>query len=134
MNFFTKDTKTAFEAITAAQFIAFAPIVHISEQCNCKTRAYQVQGASLDLEEANQYGNRICCFSHSTRNPMSSAPVAIGHFIGGKAHTGSASRSQPVTNPATGVVTGHVALANSADVDAAVAAAQAAFRQLTVDS
>ena len=58
---------------------------------------------------------------------MSSAPVAIGHFIGGKAQTGTASRSQPVTNPATGVVTGHVALANSADVDAAVAAAQAAF-------
>jgi hypothetical protein len=27
MNFFTKDTKSAFEAITAAQFIAFAPIV-----------------------------------------------------------------------------------------------------------
>lgn len=27
MNFFTKDTKTAFEAISAAQFIAFAPIV-----------------------------------------------------------------------------------------------------------
>lgn len=27
MNFFTKDTKSAFEAITNAQFIAFAPIV-----------------------------------------------------------------------------------------------------------
>ena len=58
---------------------------------------------------------------------MSSAPVAIGHFIGGKAHTGSASRSQPVYNPATGAVTGHVALANVADIDTAVAAAQAAF-------
>ena len=58
---------------------------------------------------------------------MSSAPVAIGHYIGGKAHAGSAFRSQPVYNPATGEVTGHVALANSADVNAAVAAAQAAF-------
>ena len=58
---------------------------------------------------------------------MSSAPVAIGHFIGGKAHAGSASRSQPVYNPATGAVTGHVALANGADIDTAVAAAQAAF-------
>ncbi len=58
---------------------------------------------------------------------MSSAPVAIGHYIGGKAHTGSAGRSQPVYNPATGEVTGHVALANGADVNAAVAAAQAAF-------
>ena len=58
---------------------------------------------------------------------MSSAPVAIGHYIGGKAHTGSAGRSQPVYNPATGEVTGHVALAYGADVNAAVAAAQAAF-------
>ena len=58
---------------------------------------------------------------------MSSAPVAIGHFIGGKTHAGSASRSQPVYNPATGTVTGHVALANGADIDTAVAAAQAAF-------
>ena len=58
---------------------------------------------------------------------MSSAPVAIGHFIGGKAHAGSASRSQPVYNPATGAVTGHVALAIGADIDTAVAAAQAAF-------
>lgn len=27
MNFYTKDDKSAFEAITAAQFVAFAPIV-----------------------------------------------------------------------------------------------------------
>src|SRR2546427_9096915 len=36
-------------------------------------------------------------------------------------------REQDVTNPATGQVTGRVALASRADVDAAVAAAQAAF-------
>ena len=58
---------------------------------------------------------------------MSSAPVAISHFIGGKLHAGSASRSQPVYNPATGATTGHVALANGADINTAVAAAQAAF-------
>ena len=58
---------------------------------------------------------------------MSSAPIAIGHYIGGKAHPGTAGRSQNVFNPATGAVTGQVALANGADVDAAVAAAQAAF-------
>ncbi|MDX1329881.1 MAG: CoA-acylating methylmalonate-semialdehyde dehydrogenase [Burkholderiaceae bacterium] len=40
---------------------------------------------------------------------------------------GSSNRRQDVTNPATGAVTGSVCLANSADVDAAVAAAKAAF-------
>jgi malonate-semialdehyde dehydrogenase (acetylating)/methylmalonate-semialdehyde dehydrogenase len=51
----------------------------------------------------------------------------IAHYIAG-AHTASTSgRSQPVTNPATGQVTGSVALANVAEVDAAVASAQAAF-------
>ena len=51
----------------------------------------------------------------------------IGHYIGGQAAAGTSSRSQPVTNPATGAVTGSVALANSAEVAKAVAAAQAAF-------
>jgi malonate-semialdehyde dehydrogenase (acetylating) / methylmalonate-semialdehyde dehydrogenase len=54
----------------------------------------------------------------------------IDHFINGHAApsaAGAAGRHQPVTNPATGAVTGRVALASSADVDAAVAAAQAAF-------
>ncbi len=51
----------------------------------------------------------------------------IHHFIGGQRTPGAAGRAQDVFNPATGAVTGHVALANGADVDAAVAAAQAAF-------
>ncbi|RZL63826.1 MAG: CoA-acylating methylmalonate-semialdehyde dehydrogenase [Variovorax sp.] len=51
----------------------------------------------------------------------------IHHFIGGRVAAPSSSRTQEVTNPATGAVTGHVALADGADVDAAVAAAQAAF-------
>ncbi|WP_299511422.1 aldehyde dehydrogenase family protein, partial [uncultured Limnohabitans sp.] len=51
----------------------------------------------------------------------------IGHFIGGQVAAGTSGRSQPVTNPATGAVTGNVALANSAEVVKAVAAAQAAF-------
>ena len=51
----------------------------------------------------------------------------IPHFVNGQRTAGSAGRAQDVFNPATGVVTGQVALANSADVDAAVAAAQAAF-------
>ncbi len=58
---------------------------------------------------------------------MSLAPVAIGHYINGCAQSGVAARHQRVFNPATGAVTGHVALASSADVGVAVAAAQAAF-------
>ena len=51
----------------------------------------------------------------------------IPHFINGQRNAGGSARSQPVFNPATGAITGQVALASSADVDAAVAAAQAAF-------
>jgi len=53
--------------------------------------------------------------------------TAIPHVINGMATTGTSTRRQNVTNPATGAVTGSVCLANSADVDAAVAAAKAAF-------
>ena len=59
---------------------------------------------------------------------MSSTPTAIGHYIGGQAHPGTSGRSQSVYNPATGAVTGQVALANTSDVGTAVAAAQAAFQ------
>jgi malonate-semialdehyde dehydrogenase (acetylating)/methylmalonate-semialdehyde dehydrogenase len=60
---------------------------------------------------------------------MPSTPIAnaIGHYIGGQVHPGASGRTQNVFNPATGAVTGDVALANGAEVDAAVAAAQAAF-------
>jgi len=51
----------------------------------------------------------------------------IGHYIHGARLAGTSGRSQPVTNPATGAVTAQVALANTADVAQAVAAAQAAF-------
>ena len=54
-------------------------------------------------------------------------PVLLGHWTGGKAQPGTSARSQNVFNPATGEITGRVALANAAEVDAAVAAAQAAF-------
>jgi malonate-semialdehyde dehydrogenase (acetylating)/methylmalonate-semialdehyde dehydrogenase len=53
--------------------------------------------------------------------------ITIGHYLNGHAVTPSAGRSQQVFNPATGAVAGHVALGSSADVDAAVASAQAAF-------
>ncbi|PND39127.1 methylmalonate-semialdehyde dehydrogenase (CoA acylating) [Paucibacter aquatile] len=51
----------------------------------------------------------------------------VGHFINGRVHVTSAARSQPVYNPATGQVARQVQLACAADVEAAVAAAQAAF-------
>ena len=53
--------------------------------------------------------------------------VNIGHYIGGRAVAGTSGRTQDVFNPATGAVTGKVALASSAEVSAAVASAQAAF-------
>jgi len=53
--------------------------------------------------------------------------TAIAHFISGHQVLGSSARAQDVFNPATGAVTGRVNLANTQDVDQAVAAAQAAF-------
>ena len=53
--------------------------------------------------------------------------TTIGHYINGQVALPKAGRSQDVFNPATGAVTGKVLLASSADVDAAVASAQAAF-------
>ena len=59
---------------------------------------------------------------------MSNSNIAtIGHVINGQVTPGISNRRQDVTNPATGAVTGSVCLANSGDVDAAVAAAKAAF-------
>jgi malonate-semialdehyde dehydrogenase (acetylating)/methylmalonate-semialdehyde dehydrogenase len=54
-------------------------------------------------------------------------PKPIDHFIHGTLSAGTSPRRQDVYNPATGAVSGKVALANAADVDRAVAAAQAAF-------
>ncbi|WP_405177385.1 CoA-acylating methylmalonate-semialdehyde dehydrogenase [Nocardia sp. NBC_01377] len=51
----------------------------------------------------------------------------IAHWLDGKPFDGTSGRSAPVTNPATGVVTGRVALADAADVETVVAAAADAF-------
>ena len=53
--------------------------------------------------------------------------ATIQHYIAGAPAAGTSSRTQDVYNPATGAVTGQVSLAEVADVNAAVAAAQAAF-------
>ena len=51
----------------------------------------------------------------------------IQHFINGQRTRVSSARTQDVFNPATGAVTGQVMLGSRSDVDAAVAAAKAAF-------
>src|SRR5205823_1416574 len=49
------------------------------------------------------------------------------HWIGGRRVAGTSGRSGPVYNPATGTLTREVDFATSEEVDAAVAAAKAAF-------
>ncbi|MEU6612682.1 MULTISPECIES: CoA-acylating methylmalonate-semialdehyde dehydrogenase [Streptomyces] len=51
----------------------------------------------------------------------------VNHWIGGKTVEGTSGQYGPVTDPATGAVTTQVALASVAEVDAAVAAAKAAY-------
>jgi NAD-dependent aldehyde dehydrogenases len=50
----------------------------------------------------------------------------IGHYIGNKPVAGKSGRSGDVTNPATGEVTGKVAFASEAEIDAAVQIAKKA--------
>jgi malonate-semialdehyde dehydrogenase (acetylating)/methylmalonate-semialdehyde dehydrogenase len=53
--------------------------------------------------------------------------AALTHFIGGKRVEGASGRFGDVFNPATGAVASRVPLASASEVDAAVAAAKAAF-------
>ena len=53
--------------------------------------------------------------------------ASIDHWISGRRAAGTSGRAADVFNPATGTVTGRVALANAAEVDAAVKSAAAAF-------
>jgi malonate-semialdehyde dehydrogenase (acetylating) / methylmalonate-semialdehyde dehydrogenase len=55
------------------------------------------------------------------------ATTEVGHFINGRSVASASGRRQAVFNPATGAVARQVALASSDEVNAAVAAAQAAF-------
>ncbi|MDP9899417.1 CoA-acylating methylmalonate-semialdehyde dehydrogenase [Variovorax ginsengisoli] len=59
--------------------------------------------------------------------PVRPALAALDHWVGGQPVASQSGRRQDVTNPATGAVTGSVALADSSEVAAAVAAAHAAF-------
>jgi malonate-semialdehyde dehydrogenase (acetylating)/methylmalonate-semialdehyde dehydrogenase len=61
-------------------------------------------------------------------SPATTASVArIGHFVAGRRVDGRSGREADVFNPATGAVSGRVALASASEVDAAVAAAKSAF-------
>jgi malonate-semialdehyde dehydrogenase (acetylating) / methylmalonate-semialdehyde dehydrogenase len=51
----------------------------------------------------------------------------VGHYVGGRKVVGTSGRRQGVYNPASGVVARQVALADTGEVAAAVAAAKAAF-------
>ena len=65
---------------------------------------------------------------NAPQKPLQQAgAAAIEHWIGGRVVPGQSGRRADVFNPATGAVTGQVALANASEVAAAVAAAQAAF-------
>jgi malonate-semialdehyde dehydrogenase (acetylating) / methylmalonate-semialdehyde dehydrogenase len=61
----------------------------------------------------------------SAQPSQHNAPQPISHYINGAYHGGST--SIPSYNPASGAITGAVALATAADVDLAVNAAEAAF-------
>ncbi|MBE7941643.1 MULTISPECIES: CoA-acylating methylmalonate-semialdehyde dehydrogenase [Ramlibacter] len=61
------------------------------------------------------------------KSPATAAIASIEHWVGGKVVPGQSGRRADVFNPATGQVTGRVALASTAEVDAAVANAKAAF-------
>lgn len=59
--------------------------------------------------------------------PTTQVPQQIPHWFDGARHDGASGRTAAVTDPATGEVTGEVALASVEEVDAAVAAAKAAY-------
>ena len=54
------------------------------------------------------------------------AATIVGHFING-ADVADDNRALPVTNPATGAVSKHVAMATRETVESAISAAEAAF-------
>jgi len=63
--------------------------------------------------------------SAAVASPTSEA--VVGHWIGGRLVPGTSGRRGPVYNPATGQLAREVDFASTAEVDAAVAAAKAAF-------
>ncbi|HET8779243.1 MAG TPA: aldehyde dehydrogenase family protein, partial [Agromyces sp.] len=66
--------------------------------------------------------------TQTASSPASTPELAvISHWIDGAPRASTSGRTAPVYNPATGAVQGEVALADQAEVDAAIASAQAGF-------
>ncbi|NYE26247.1 CoA-acylating methylmalonate-semialdehyde dehydrogenase [Pigmentiphaga litoralis] len=63
----------------------------------------------------------------SAKNDPVNTVAQVAHWVSGQPSPGTSGRSGPVFNPATGALSAEVAMANSADVDHAVASARAAF-------
>lgn len=96
MNFFTKDTKTAFEAISAAQFIAFAPILFQASKALRDFGILELVSKSgdegLSLEEVHagvklsEYGTRVLLeaglgIGLLLRNEGRYTITKTGHFV-----------------------------------------------------
>jgi malonate-semialdehyde dehydrogenase (acetylating) / methylmalonate-semialdehyde dehydrogenase len=64
---------------------------------------------------------------NESRSSMAASLPVVQHWIGGAEYPSASGRTAPVYDPALGVETKRVALADQAEVDAAVAAANAAF-------
>ncbi|SFR69805.1 methylmalonate-semialdehyde dehydrogenase [acylating] [Agromyces sp. CF514] len=66
--------------------------------------------------------------TETASSPAATSDVpAIGHWIDGALRASNSGRTAPVYNPATGAVQAVVALADQAEIDAALASAQAGF-------
>jgi hypothetical protein len=74
---------------------------------------------------------RLCCADQPSTRGRCSEEVTdvreIGHYIGGRMVAGRSGQTQAVFDPATGSSDAMVALASSADMNEAVAAAKAAW-------
>ena len=68
--------------------------------------------------------NRLRLQIHEVRTDM---PKTISHWVNNDTFSGASGSTAPVTNPATGEVTGEVALGSVEDAQAVIAAAAAAF-------
>ncbi|MBF4550879.1 CoA-acylating methylmalonate-semialdehyde dehydrogenase [Pseudoclavibacter sp. VKM Ac-2888] len=64
---------------------------------------------------------------HPEEHHVDSALPTIQHWIDGACSTSTPERTSPVFNPALGTATSNVALADDAEINAAIAAAKAAF-------
>src|SRR5690606_29030296 len=106
----------------------------VGSSCPCEADQHG-QAHAPGRHEAIGTGRRLVRFDAGdpARSRAMGAPEAftatteVGHYIGGRAVASTSGRRQPVYNPATGAVARQVALASTQEVDAAVAAAQAAF-------